>query len=118
MIIKRLVLRAGIALVLAATLALLGGNLRSMDTVVIDWPHIEAPTLTARRQPALDGHGGHRLAPHRDPDADPRREFDGPDFPDNARRAAEILPNGEVFLIPKPSGTTLTRRSRTSSTPS
>ena len=94
MIIKRLVLRAGIALVLSATLALLGGNLRSMDTVVIDWPHIEAPTLIL---------GG---------------EFDGPDFPGNARRAAEILPNGEVFLIPKPSGTTLTRRSRTSSTPS
>ena len=54
----------------------LGGNLRSMDAVVDDWPHIETKTLIL---------GG---------------EIDGPDFPDNARRAAEILPNGEVFLIP------------------
>ena len=54
----------------------LGGNLRSMDTVVNDWPHIKTKTLIL---------GG---------------EIDGPEFPDNARRAAEILPNGEVFLIP------------------
>ena len=54
----------------------LGGNLRSMDTVVNDWPHIQTKTLIL---------GG---------------EIDGPDFPANARRAAEILPNGEVFLIP------------------
>ena len=54
----------------------LGGNLRSMDTVVDDWPHIRTKTLIL---------GG---------------EIDGPDFPANARRAAEILPNGEVFLIP------------------
>ena len=54
----------------------LGGNLRSMDTVVNDWPHIRARTLIL---------GG---------------EIDGPDFPANARRAAGILPNGEVFLIP------------------
>ena len=54
----------------------LGGNLRSMDTVVNDWPHIETKTLIL---------GG---------------EIDGPEFPDNARRAAGILPNGEVFLIP------------------
>ncbi len=54
----------------------LGGNLRSMDTVVDDWPHIRTKTLIL---------GG---------------EIDGPDFPANARRAAEILPHGEVFLIP------------------
>ena len=54
----------------------LGGNLRSMDTVVNDWPHIQARTLIL---------GG---------------EIDGPDFPANARRAAGIFPNGEVFLIP------------------
>lgn len=54
----------------------LGGNLRSMDTVVNDWAHIETPTLIL---------GG---------------EIDGPEFPANARRAAEILPNGEAFLIP------------------
>ena len=54
----------------------LGGNLRSLDTVVNDWPHIRTKTLIL---------GG---------------EIDGPDFPANARRAAEILPNGEVFLIP------------------
>ena len=54
----------------------LGGNLRSMDTVVDDWPHIETMTLIL---------GG---------------EIDGPDFPANARQAARILPNGEVFLIP------------------
>ena len=54
----------------------LGGNLRSMDTVVDDWAHIQTPTLIL---------GG---------------EIDGPGFPDNVRRAAEILPNGEAFLIP------------------
>ena len=54
----------------------LGGNLRSMDTVVDDWPHIRTRTLIL---------GG---------------EIDGPDFPANARRAVEILPNAELFLIP------------------
>ena len=54
----------------------LGGNLRSIDTVVNDWPHIRAKTLIL---------GG---------------EIDGPDFPDNARRAGEIIPDAEVFLIP------------------
>jgi pimeloyl-ACP methyl ester carboxylesterase len=54
----------------------LGGNLRSMDTVVDDWPHIRTKTLIL---------GG---------------EIDGPDFPANARRAVEILPNAELFLIP------------------
>ena len=54
----------------------LGGNLRSLDTVVDDWPHIKTKTLIL---------GG---------------EIDGPNFPANARRAVEILPNAEVFLIP------------------
>ncbi len=54
----------------------LGGNLRSIDTVVDDWPHIRTKTMIL---------GG---------------EIDGPDFPDNARRAAKIFPNAEVFLIP------------------
>ena len=54
----------------------LGGNLRSMDTVVDDWPHIRTKTLIL---------GG---------------EIDGPNFPENARRAVEILPNAQVFLIP------------------
>ncbi|MEE2636457.1 MAG: alpha/beta hydrolase [Acidobacteriota bacterium] len=54
----------------------LGGNLRSMDTVVNDWPNIRTKTLIL---------GG---------------EIDGPQFPENARRAVEILPNAEVFLIP------------------
>ncbi len=54
----------------------LGGNLRSMDTVVDDWPHIRTKTLIL---------GG---------------EIDGPDFPENARTAAKIFPNAEVFLIP------------------
>lgn len=54
----------------------LGGNLRSMDTVVDDWPHIRTKTLIL---------GG---------------EIDGPSFPENARRAVEVFPNAEVFLIP------------------
>ncbi len=54
----------------------LGGNLRSLDTVVNDWPHIRTKTLIL---------GG---------------EIDGPTFPERARRAVEILPNAEVFLIP------------------
>ena len=47
-----------------------------MDTVVDDWPHIRTKTLIL---------GG---------------EIDGPDFPENARTAAKIFPNAEVFLIP------------------
>ena len=47
-----------------------------MDTVVNDWPHIRTKTLIL---------GG---------------EIDGPNFPENARRAVKILPNAEVFLIP------------------
>ena len=54
----------------------LGGNLRSIDTVVNDWPHISTKALVL---------GG---------------EEDGPDFPANARRAAESLQNAELFLIP------------------
>ena len=54
----------------------LGGNLRSLDTVVDDWPHIQTKTLIL---------GG---------------EIDGPNFPAAARRAVEILPNAETFLIP------------------
>jgi pimeloyl-ACP methyl ester carboxylesterase len=54
----------------------LGGNLRSIDTVVNDWPHIRTKTLIL---------GG---------------EIDGPDFPENARRAGKIIPDAEVFLIP------------------
>ena len=50
--------------------------MRSLDTVVDDWPHIQTKTLIL---------GG---------------EIDGPNFPANARRAVEILPNAEVFLIP------------------
>ena len=52
------------------------GNLRSLDTVVDDWPHIQTKTLIL---------GG---------------EIDGPNFPAAARRAVEILPNAETFLIP------------------
>ena len=54
----------------------LSGNLRSLDTVVDDWPHIQTKTLIL---------GG---------------EIDGPNFPAAARRAVEILPNAEAFLIP------------------
>jgi pimeloyl-ACP methyl ester carboxylesterase len=54
----------------------LGGNLRGMDTIVDDWPHIQTKTLIL---------GG---------------EEDGPNFSANARRAVEILPNAELFLIP------------------
>ena len=54
----------------------LSGNLRSVDTVVNDWSHIRTKTLIL---------GG---------------EVDGPNFPENARRAVEVFPNAEVFLIP------------------
>jgi len=54
----------------------LSGNLRSIDTVVNDWSHIRTKTLIL---------GG---------------EVDGPNFPENARRALEVFPNAEVFLIP------------------
>jgi pimeloyl-ACP methyl ester carboxylesterase len=54
----------------------LGGNLRSIDSTVNDWPHIKTTTMIL---------GG--------------RE-DGPNFPEQARRAAETLPNAELVLIP------------------
>ena len=54
----------------------LGGNLRSVDSVVNDWPHIQTKAMVL---------GG---------------EEDGPNFPENARRAAESLPNAELVLIP------------------
>ncbi|MEX1259100.1 MAG: alpha/beta hydrolase [Gemmatimonadota bacterium] len=54
----------------------LGNNLHSMDSVVNDWPHIETKSMVL---------GGIE---------------DGPNFPADARRAAEALPNAEVVLIP------------------
>jgi pimeloyl-ACP methyl ester carboxylesterase len=50
--------------------------MRSMDTVVNDWQYIQTKTLVM---------GG---------------EEDYPSFAEEARHAAEIFPNGEVFLIP------------------
>jgi pimeloyl-ACP methyl ester carboxylesterase len=46
------------------------------DSMVGDWPLIQAPAL------AIGG------------------EDDGPNFPDQMRRAAEMLPKGEVLLFP------------------
>lgn len=54
----------------------LGGNLRSIDSVVDDWPHISTKAMLL---------GG---------------EEDGPDFPENARRAVDALQNAELVLIP------------------
>ena len=54
----------------------LGGNLRSVDSVVNDWPHIQTKAMLL---------GG---------------EEDGPDFPADARRAVDMLPNGELVLFP------------------
>ena len=54
----------------------LGGNLRSIDSTVNDWPKIRTKSMIV---------GG--------------RE-DGPTFADDARRAAEALPNAELVLIP------------------
>lgn len=54
----------------------LGGNLRSIDSVVDDWPHITTKAMFL---------GG---------------EEDGADFPENARRVVEALPNAELVLIP------------------
>jgi pimeloyl-ACP methyl ester carboxylesterase len=55
----------------------LTGHMRAMDTVVNDWQHIQTKTLIM---------GG---------------EDDYPSFAEEARRAADIFPNGEVFLIPR-----------------
>ena len=53
----------------------LGGNLRSIDSTVNDWPHIRTKAMVL---------GG---------------EKDGPTFPEDARRAAKTLPNAELVLI-------------------
>lgn len=54
----------------------MGGNARSIDTIVHDWPQMETKTLVI---------GGAE---------------DGPNFPEIARRVAEAFPNAELFLIP------------------
>jgi len=54
----------------------LTGHMRGMDTVVNDWQHIQTKTLIL---------GG---------------EEDYPTFAAEARHAAEVFPNGGVFLIP------------------
>jgi pimeloyl-ACP methyl ester carboxylesterase len=54
----------------------LGGNLRSVDSTVNDWPHIRTKAMIL---------GG--------------RE-DGPSFAEDAGRAAKTLPNAELVLIP------------------
>ena len=55
----------------------LGGNLRSMDSTVNDWPHIRTKTLVI---------GGTE---------------DGPNFPEQARRAAQGIAGAELLLIPQ-----------------
>ena len=64
----------------------LGGNIRSLASMVDDWPHIATPALLL---------GG---------------EDDGPTFADDARRAVETLQNAELVLIPGIAATTPTRR--------
>ena len=54
----------------------LTGHMRAMDTVVNDWQHIQTKTLIL---------GG---------------EDDYPSFSREAKRAAEVFPNAETFLIP------------------
>ena len=54
----------------------LGGNLRSIDSTVNDWPHIRTRSMVL---------GGME---------------DGPTFPEDARRASETLANAELVLIP------------------
>ena len=54
----------------------LGGNLRSIDSTVNDWPHIQTKSMVL---------GG---------------QEDGPSFPEDARRAAKTLPNAKLVLIP------------------
>ena len=55
----------------------LGGNLRSMDSTVNDWPQIQTKTMVM---------GGVE---------------DYPAFADDARRAVTILPNAKAMLIPR-----------------
>lgn len=59
-----------------AYISRLTGHMRSMDTVVNDWRHIETPTLIL---------GG---------------QEDYPTYAEEARHAASIFPNGEAVLIP------------------
>ena len=59
-----------------AHISRLTGHMRSMDTVVNDWQHIETPTLIL---------GG---------------QEDYPTYAEEARHAASVFPNGEVMLIP------------------
>ena len=54
----------------------LTSHMRTMDTIVNDWQHIQTKTLIL---------GG---------------EEDYPTFAEEARHAADMLPNGEAFLIP------------------
>jgi pimeloyl-ACP methyl ester carboxylesterase len=54
----------------------LGGNLRSIDSTVNDWPHIRTKSMILAGQE------------------------DGPNFANNARRAVKILPNAELVLFP------------------
>ncbi len=59
-----------------AEVSQLTGHMRAMDTVVNDWQHIQTKTLIL---------GG---------------EDDYPTYASESKRAAEIFPNAEVFLIP------------------
>ena len=59
-----------------AEVSQLTGHMRAMDTVVNDWQYIQTKTLIL---------GG---------------EDDYPTYADESKRAAEVFPNGEVFLIP------------------
>lgn len=54
----------------------LARNMRRLDSVVDDWPHIDTKAMLL---------GG---------------ELDGPTFPEDARRAVESLQNAELVLIP------------------
>jgi len=54
----------------------LGGNLRGIDSIVDDWPHIATKSMLI---------GG---------------EEDGPTFPEDARRVVDSLQNAELVLIP------------------
>ena len=55
----------------------LGGNLRSIDSTVNDWPHIQTKTMVWAAGRTI------------------------PTFPDDARRAVKILPNAKAVLIPR-----------------
>ena len=59
-----------------AQVSQLTGHMRAMDTVVNDWQHIQTKTLIL---------GG---------------QDDYPTYAEESKHAAEVFPNGEVFLIP------------------